>query len=35
MTDQQARATGRPLLTAKRAMSRVSRAMEKGRRWAS
>ena len=30
MTDRQARATGRPLLTAKRAMSRVSRAIEKG-----
>jgi pyruvate/2-oxoglutarate dehydrogenase complex dihydrolipoamide dehydrogenase (E3) component len=30
MTEAQARATGRPLLTAKRPMARVSRAVEKG-----
>ena len=30
MTDEQARATGRPLLTAKRPMTRVGRALEKG-----
>jgi pyruvate/2-oxoglutarate dehydrogenase complex dihydrolipoamide dehydrogenase (E3) component len=30
ITDAEARATGRPLLTAKRPMSRVSRAIEKG-----
>lgn len=33
MTEAQARASGRPLLTAKRPMTRVGRAVEKGETW--